>query len=88
VVFVGIDSRNPEQAGPRAFVRRYRIPYESIYDPDGRTLLAFHDTLPPNSIPSTVILDRQGRVAASVIGEITRTTLVDLVHEAAKAAPA
>lgn len=82
VVFLGINSRNPEQAGPRAFERRYRIPYESIYDPDGRTLLAFHGTLSPNSIPSTVIVDRQGRVAASVIGEISRTTLYDLVEDA------
>jgi thiol-disulfide isomerase/thioredoxin len=57
VVFLGINSRNPEQAGPRAFERRYRIPYDSIYDPDGQTLLAFHGTLAPNSIPSTVIID-------------------------------
>jgi len=81
VVFVGINSRNPEQAAPRAFVRRYGIPYDSIYDPDGRTLLAFRGTLPANAIPSTVVLDRQGRVAASVLGEVTRTTLYDLVDE-------
>jgi thiol-disulfide isomerase/thioredoxin len=82
VVFLGIDSRNPERAGPQAFERHYRIPYDSIYDPDGRTLLAFHGTLPPNSIPSTVVIDRQGRVAGSVIGTITRTTLDDLVQDA------
>ena len=88
VVFLGIDSRNPEKAGPRAFVRHYKIPYDSIYDPDGQTLLAFHGTLPPNSIPSTVVIDRQGRVAASVIGSITRTTLEDLVDEAARSSTA
>ncbi len=81
VVFLGINSRNPEQAGPKAFERRYKIPYDSIYDPGGRTLLAFHGTLTPNSIPSTVIIDRQGRVAASVTGEVTRTTLYDLVQD-------
>jgi thiol-disulfide isomerase/thioredoxin len=84
VVFLGINSRNPEQAGPQAFERRYKIPYDSIYDPDGRTLLAFHGTLPPNSIPSTVVIDRQGRVSASVIGSITRTTLDDLVGDASR----
>ena len=84
VVFLGINSRNPEQAGPQAFERRYKIPYDSIYDPDGQTLLAFHGTLPPNSIPSTVVIDRQGRVSASVIGSVTRTTLDDLVQDAAK----
>jgi thiol-disulfide isomerase/thioredoxin len=83
VVFLGIDSRNPERAGPLAFQRRYQVPYESIYDPDGRSLLAFHGTLSPSSIPSTDVIDRQGRVAASVIGEVSRTTLYDLVDEVA-----
>ncbi len=81
VVFLGINSRNPEQAAPRAFVRRYGVPYPSIYDPDGRTLLAFNGTLPPNAIPSTVVIDRQGRVAASVLGQVDKTTLFDLVDE-------
>jgi thiol-disulfide isomerase/thioredoxin len=81
VAFLGINSRNPERSGPRAFEARYKVPYDSIYDPGGRTLLAFHGTLTPNSIPSTVIIDRRGRVAASVLGEVTRTTLDDLVDE-------
>lgn len=80
VQFLGINSRDPEQAGPLAFQRRFKVPYDSIYDPDGRTLLAFHGTLSPNSIPSTVIIDRQGRVAASVIGTVTRVTLEDIVQ--------
>lgn len=81
VVFLGIDSRDPEEASPKGFQRRYKIPYASIYDPGGRSLLAFHGTLPPNAIPATVIIDRQGRVSASVNGTITRTTLYDLVED-------
>lgn len=88
VVFLGIDTRDPERAGPRAFQRRYEIPYDSLYDPGGRTLLAFHGTLPPNSIPSTVVIDKQGRVAGSVIGSITRTTLDDLVQDASRSGSA
>ena len=83
VVFLGIDSRDPSTSAARAFVRRFDIPYPSIYDQQGRTLLAFRGTLNPNAIPSTVIIDKQGRVAASVLGEITRTTLYDLVEEVA-----
>jgi hypothetical protein len=50
--------------------------------PSGRTLLAFHGTLTPTSIPSTVILDKQGRVAASILGEVPgKETLVDLVRD-------
>lgn len=82
VAFLGIDSRDPSRSAAQAFVRSFDIPYPSIYDQQGRTLLAFRGTLNPNAIPSTVIIDRQGRVAGSVLGEVTRTTLEDLVEEA------
>ena len=82
VVFLGINSRDPEQAAPRAFERRFQVPYDSIYDPTGRTLLAFRGTLPANAIPSTVVVDAEGRVAGSNLGAITRTTLYDLVEDA------
>ena len=59
---------NPERAGPRAYEQRFKMPYDSIYDPTGRTLLAFRGTLPANAIPSTVVVDAEGRVAGSVIG--------------------
>lgn len=83
VAFLGIDSRDPSRSAAQAFVRRFDLPYPSIYDQQGETLLAFRGTLNPNAIPSTVIIDREGRVAASVLGEITRTTLYDLVEEVA-----
>ncbi|HET7387761.1 MAG TPA: TlpA disulfide reductase family protein [Nocardioidaceae bacterium] len=79
VAFLGIDSRDPSKAAARAYMRHFDVPYPSIYDQSGKTLLAFHGTLTPNSIPSTVIIDRHGRVAASVLGQIDRTTLEDLV---------
>jgi thiol-disulfide isomerase/thioredoxin len=81
VAFLGIDSRDPSRSAAQAFVRRFDIGYPSIYDQQGRTLLAFRGTLTPNAIPSTVVIDREGRVAASVLGEISRTTLYDLVEE-------
>jgi len=81
VVFLGINSRDLNQAAARAFVRRFDILYPSIYDQQGETLLAFRDTLSPNSIPSTVIIDEQGRVAASVLGQVSKRTLLALVDE-------
>jgi thiol-disulfide isomerase/thioredoxin len=85
VVFLGIDTRDPSVATGLAYQRRFDVPYPSIFDPAGRTLLAFHGTLPLNATPSTVILDKQGRVAASVLGEIpSRQTLVDLVADVNK----
>jgi thiol-disulfide isomerase/thioredoxin len=86
VVFVGINSRDSSKDNARAFERTYDVPYPSIYDPGGRNLLAFHRTLTPNAIPSTVVIDAQGRVAASILGAVTsKTTLVDLVEDVAGA---
>jgi len=81
VVFLGINTRDLDKAQAQAFVRTYDVPYPSIYDQSGRTLLAFHETLTPNAIPSTVVIDEQGRVAASVLGEVSKETLLDLVDE-------
>ncbi|MDQ6686181.1 MAG: TlpA family protein disulfide reductase [Actinomycetota bacterium] len=82
VVFLGINTRDNDPAQVRAFLRLHHVPYPSIYDPDGQTLLAFDGTLTPNSIPSTVVVDRQGRVAASILGQVTsKQTLVDLVKD-------
>jgi len=82
VVFLGIDSRDPSKDAAKAFVRRFDIPYASLYDQQGETLLAFRGTLTPNSVPSTVVVDPQGRVAGSVLGNLSRTTLDDLVDDA------
>lgn len=81
VAFLGINSRDLDQAAAKAFQRRFEVPYPSIYDQRGVTLLAFKGTLTPNSIPSTVIIDEQGRVAASVLGEVSKSTLLGLVDE-------
>lgn len=81
VAFLGINSRDLNQAAAQAFVRRFGVPYPSIYDQQGETLLAFSGTLTPNSVPSTVIIDDQGHVAASVLGQVTTSTLVGLVED-------
>lgn len=81
VEFLGINSRDLDKAAAQAFQRRFEVPYPSIYDQQGRTLLAFRGTLSPNAIPSTVVVDEQGRVAASVIGEVSRSTLIGLVED-------
>ncbi|HQR26563.1 MAG TPA: TlpA disulfide reductase family protein [Nocardioides sp.] len=82
--FVGVNIRDSSVEPAQSFVRRFDVPYPSIFDPSGKALLAFAGTLSPRTIPSTVLLDRQGRIAASVIGEIPSTlTLTDLVAQIA-----
>lgn len=85
VVFVGVNTKDSSPEQGLAFERRYDVPYPSFFDPSGRTLLAFHGTLNPSAIPSTVVLDQQGRVAASILGEVpSEQTLVDLVRDVQK----
>ena len=85
VVFVGVNTKDSSPDQGLAFERRYDVPYPSLFDPSGRTLLAFHGTLNPSAIPSTVVLDQQGRVAASILGEVpSQQTLVDLVRDVQK----
>ena len=87
VVFLGINSRDENTAKVQAFLTRFDIPYDSIYDPAGETLLAFHGVLPPQTIPSFVVLDTDGRVAARVLGEIDRSTLYGVVEDVLGKAP-
>jgi thiol-disulfide isomerase/thioredoxin len=82
VTFLGINTRD-DDAAAQAFERRFEITYPSIVDEDGRLLLAFRDTLPPSAIPSTLVIDRQGRVAARILRSTTYTELKRLVADVA-----
>jgi thiol-disulfide isomerase/thioredoxin len=81
---VGIDIRDSSKDNALAFERGFDVPYPSIYDPGSNLLLNFPTPFNPRDIPSTVVLDRQGRVAAVIRGEIpSKLTLIDLVEKAA-----
>lgn len=81
--FIGLNIRDSSVDPALSYARGFDVPYPSIYSPDGSALLAFSGTLNPRSIPSTVVLDAEGRIAASVQGRLpTPTTLVDLVEGA------
>lgn len=68
VQFLGIDTRDLQTTAAKAFVSDHGLTYPSLYDPDGELLLKFpNGTLNPQAIPSTLILDRQGRVAVRAL---------------------
>jgi thiol-disulfide isomerase/thioredoxin len=81
VTFVGINTRD-QDAAARAFVDRFRITYPSIVDTDGTLLLGLGSQAPRN-IPSTLVFDKEGRVAATVSGSISYSGLSDLVQKVA-----
>jgi thiol-disulfide isomerase/thioredoxin len=81
--FVGITSKDYDPAPAEAFVRSFKITYPSIYDPTGKVLLTFAGELPPSAIPSTMIIDRDGRLAVRVLSEVSKITLVDMINDVA-----
>lgn len=80
VQFVGINTRDLDPAPAKAFVRSFGITYPNLYDPDGSLLLNF-DQLPPKAIPSTLIIDAEGRVSARILGEVSQSTLLGVLDD-------
>lgn len=78
--FVGVDTRDTDAAA-RAFVRAFDIPYPSIVDNDGSKLLPFTGIVPLSAVPSTMVIDPDGRIAATVVGVVTYRTLVGLIRD-------
>lgn len=78
VAFVGINVRDNRSAA-LAFEKRFAIPYPSIADFDGQTLLSVNDYVPVNAVPVTLVLDAEGRVAARVLGVLREATLSALL---------
>ncbi|MFH8613314.1 TlpA family protein disulfide reductase [Streptomyces sp. NPDC018029] len=65
VEFVGINTRDPERSPAISFEKQHKVPYPSLYDPMGKLMLRFpQGSLNPNAIPSTLVVDRDGKIAA------------------------
>jgi thiol-disulfide isomerase/thioredoxin len=84
VQFLGLNVKDQEQFA-EAFVAGKGITFPSLYDPKGEVALAFRD-YPASAIPSTIVLDRESRVAAVYTGEVRqddlRAVLTQLTGEA------
>jgi peroxiredoxin len=76
--FLGVDSRDERDAA-KAFVAG-RVTYPSLFDPAGRIALRFTD-VPPTTLPATLIVDRDGRIAAVVRASVNQDALRQLVTQ-------
>ena len=85
ITFVGIDTRDSDING-EAFVKTFAIPYPNLSDRSGQLLLAL-TALPPSAIPSTLVLDRRGRIAGRIIGPVTSASLSGLIDHVAAERP-
>jgi peroxiredoxin len=86
--FLGVNVRD-QAPNALAFSETYSITYPSVLDvDDGAMQLAFSGSIPPNAVPTTLVLDAEGRVAARVLGAIAEasileTLITDTIAEAA-----
>ncbi|MDY0908737.1 redoxin domain-containing protein [Microbacterium sp. CFBP9034] len=76
VSFLGVNLYDGADAS-RAFAETYGVGYPSaLATVDGSIKLAFAGQTPLNAVPVTLVLDREGRVAARVIGRLSETSIL------------
>ena len=79
VTFVGINVRD-QAATAASFNSTFGISYPTLTDQNGSIQLAFSSSVPPNAVPTTLILDAEGRVAARILGALAdRSILTSLI---------
>lgn len=79
VTFVGVNTIDQADTA-LAFARKYGITYPSIMDAgSGEARLAFAGQASPAAVPTTLVLDKEGRVAARFLGQITAPSNLDTV---------
>lgn len=83
VAFLGIDVRDNNRDAATDFVVDRKVTFPSIYDPAMRTMIAFGGRYPTTVIPSTVVLDREHRVAAVFLRELLAQDLLPVVQRLA-----
>jgi thiol-disulfide isomerase/thioredoxin len=87
VQFLGINVYD-DVAVANSFERDFAIEYPSILDVEtGEGRLAFAGQLPPNGVPTTIIVDRQGRVASRLSGAILDRAVFEEMIESVLAEP-
>lgn len=83
VSFVGINTSDAAETAA-AFAENYGVTYPSLLAAkDGAIKLAFADKTPINATPTTLVLDKKGRVAARIIGQLEDVSILQtLVRDA------
>jgi len=88
VAFVGINTRDT-QAAANAFEQRFAIPYPSVLDAEtGQALLALRGVVPPAAVPTTIVIDTQGRPAGRIVGLADPAVLRGMIDQVTGIAPA
>lgn len=84
VQFYGVNLRDSKPTAD-AFERNFGITYPSIKDKSGSVLLSMTEYVPPQAVPTTIVLDQKGRVSARILGMADKSTLETLISDAVAA---
>lgn len=77
--FLGVNVRDQAE-NARNFAEKWGISYPSVIDAnDGNMLYAFAGTVAPNAVPTTLVIDKQGRVAARILGRVTEPSTLEAI---------
>ncbi|MEU9666683.1 TlpA disulfide reductase family protein [Streptomyces bobili] len=80
VQFVGINVADAKESSALAFEETYGVTYPSLYDPSSRLMLRFKKgTLNLQAIPSTLVLDREGKIAARSLAALSEEKLRSMI---------
>jgi len=83
VAFLGINVKDQQRDKAQDFVKANKVGYPSIYDPSMRSLLALGGNFPTSVIPTTLVLDREHRVAAVFLRSVLAEDLLPVVQRVA-----
>jgi thiol-disulfide isomerase/thioredoxin len=82
VKFLGIDVRD-DPTSAAGFLRTFQISYPSLNDPGEEIAVAFSKTVPPEAIPTTLVIDRSGHIAGRIVGGASYDALKALIAKVA-----
>ncbi|MEU7038176.1 TlpA disulfide reductase family protein [Streptomyces sp. NPDC046237] len=82
VEFVGLNTRDFNKQQAVTFEEDYEVPYPSLYDPAGKLILNGFPkgTLNLQAIPSTVVLDKDGKIAARALMALDEKKLRSMIE--------
>ncbi|RFA17099.1 hypothetical protein B7R22_01665 [Subtercola boreus] len=80
--FLGVNVRD-QAATAVAFGTSFGVTYPSVIDTDGAVQLAMSGVVAPNAVPTTLVIDKQGRVAARILGQATAPSILDTLISSA-----
>jgi thiol-disulfide isomerase/thioredoxin len=78
IQFVGILTRD-NLSSAQSFVKRFGLTYPTLID--DAVISSFRGSLPANAIPTTIVIDADGRVAARISGQVTVSAMKEVLEE-------